>query len=801
MEDPLDIVDFDPIQFINNKFPTEASLDDLDTYVVNIEKQINTLDDDISKAVQSQSIAGQQASTDIAEAQLSIQELFIKINDIKSKAGQSEQMVQEICADIKKLDYAKTHLQTSITSLKRLQMLITAVGQLELLAQEYQYRDAANLLDAVKQLTTHFDKYTSIPLIADIRERVNKIQIDLKKHVHYAFREIGQLVDTVADVGSMLKDLPGNMRSLSDACLVVDALGATSRKELLEEFVQLQLVPYEKLFGVDKPHFTLDQVERRWSWFKRLLKSIDSKFANVCPPHWRLPLRLCLEFTERTKIHLVLLLTSMESKDETDVHALLKALQTALRFEQEMTSRFANGGIPNTVLVGGDAKLDNLKSSEKLMYVPTDHTAISNEDEESSGFVKLAQSSIAGGITGVFDKFLGSYVLLERHNLEEMLNKLSVEEDTASNTNGDESGVGNVYGSSMNMFVFIKNSIKRCTALTTGQTFLSLIKELKTCMLQYGEMMRKRCPIPVGNPPTYKLLPGAEVGICYIVNTGEYCADVVPQLEGMIKSKISKQYVDKVDLTSETEEFMDIVAFALKVLTYGIMDRLEQAFRMMNTTNWQSDSQIGEESPHIHAFNTVLSDSIPKIRDSLSKSYYANFCTKLGTELLSRYLDTILKQKRISEMGSQQLLLDTYSLKTMLIQLQNLGIPKDEYKATPSSMYLKLINSRATHIEMILKLIGNLLYLIFPIYFFTCIIYYYSTIGTPEGLLVERFKVMWPDGKPNDLLTLMTIKGMKKPDSGTTSEFFGKFIYLYFNFICIYLTFLKKLNSIIISCF
>jgi hypothetical protein len=34
---------------------------------------------------------------------------------------------------------------------------------------------------------------------------------------------------------------------------------------------------------------------------------------------------------------------------------------------------------------------------------------------------------------------------------------------------------------------------------------------------------------------------------------------------------------------------------------------------------------------------------------------------------------------------------------------------------------------------------------------------------------------MWVEGKPNDLLTLMTIKGMKKPDSGTTSEFFGNF--------------------------
>ena len=178
---------------------------------------VSTLDEEIAHAVQAQSLAGQQASKDISDAQKAIEELFLKINDIKSKAAQSERMVQEICADIKKLDYAKTHLQASITSLKRLQMLITAVGQLEVLANEYQYRDAANLLDAVKQLLLHFDKYTNIPLISDMIERVNHIQGDLRKHVHYAFREIGQMIDNVADVSLMLNDLPGNMKSFSDA--------------------------------------------------------------------------------------------------------------------------------------------------------------------------------------------------------------------------------------------------------------------------------------------------------------------------------------------------------------------------------------------------------------------------------------------------------------------------------------------------------------------------------------------------------------------------------------------------------
>jgi len=35
---------------------------------------------------------------------------------------------QEICRDIKKLDYAKKHLTATITALRRLSMLVNAVG-------------------------------------------------------------------------------------------------------------------------------------------------------------------------------------------------------------------------------------------------------------------------------------------------------------------------------------------------------------------------------------------------------------------------------------------------------------------------------------------------------------------------------------------------------------------------------------------------------------------------------------------------------------------------------------------------
>jgi uncharacterized protein Yka (UPF0111/DUF47 family) len=73
-------------------------------------------------------------------------------------------------------------------------MCIFMCSLFQLMASEMQYREVANLLDAVKQLMTHFEAYSvSVPKIKDIKRRVDAIQHDLRRHVHHSFREIGQV--------------------------------------------------------------------------------------------------------------------------------------------------------------------------------------------------------------------------------------------------------------------------------------------------------------------------------------------------------------------------------------------------------------------------------------------------------------------------------------------------------------------------------------------------------------------------------------------------------------------------------
>ncbi len=59
----------------------------------------------------------------LLKSSMCLQELTQKISEMKEKAEQSEVMVQEICRDIKKLDFAKKNITTTITALHRLAML------------------------------------------------------------------------------------------------------------------------------------------------------------------------------------------------------------------------------------------------------------------------------------------------------------------------------------------------------------------------------------------------------------------------------------------------------------------------------------------------------------------------------------------------------------------------------------------------------------------------------------------------------------------------------------------------------
>jgi hypothetical protein len=314
--DPLDAPDFNPIDHINRLFPTEESLSGAEDYAAELEEGMSRLDEEILVTVRQQTSAGPSARRDLDAGKSAMAELFGKVREIKYKADRSEQMVHDICRDIKSLDYAKSHLTLTITALKRLQMLVTATEQLAVMARERMYSEAAKLLMAVNQLLSHFDDYVNIGKIDRLREHIGDIRTSLRTQVFDDFNQLSAQEQAPQ---------PSQLESLAGACAVVDALGAETRKEMLAWFSNWQFAPYKHAFQPYGEAGSLDKTELRYAWLRRLLKQYDDAFNGMFPKAWEVSRNLALDFCEITRKHLEEILDL--ARGTLDVAVLTHALQ------------------------------------------------------------------------------------------------------------------------------------------------------------------------------------------------------------------------------------------------------------------------------------------------------------------------------------------------------------------------------------------------------------------------------------------------------------------------------------------
>jgi hypothetical protein len=256
--DSFDDADFDPTAHINKLFPTEESLAGVDMHVIELQEQMHALDEEVLRTVRQQTSAGSTARRDLTIGQQSVGELFVKVREIKAKADASEQLVHEICRDIKALDYAKRHLTMTITALKRLQMLVTATEQLDVMARERMYSEAANLLQAVTQLLLHFEPYAGIKKIDELRDQIVSIRTALRTQVFDDFNSLSSADGKLSPGHAQLETLKG-------ACAVVDALGSETRKEMIAWFSNWQFAPYKHTFQPYGEAGTLSKTELRYA--------------------------------------------------------------------------------------------------------------------------------------------------------------------------------------------------------------------------------------------------------------------------------------------------------------------------------------------------------------------------------------------------------------------------------------------------------------------------------------------------------------------------------------------------------
>ncbi|KAL0298649.1 UNVERIFIED_CONTAM: Vacuolar protein sorting-associated protein 53 A [Sesamum radiatum] len=707
----------------------EASLSGVEPLMQKIHSEVRRVDAEILAAVRQQSNSGSKAREDLAAATLAVQELIYKMQEIKNKAEQSETMVQEICRDIKKLDFAKKHITTTITALHRLTMLVSAVEQLQVMASKRQYKEAAAQLECYM------------------------IAIFVK--------EYGQ------QSSLYLKSPPGGgtgkeseetnlLQRLSDACLVVDALEPSVREELVKNFCSRELTSYHQIFeGAELAK--LDKTERRYAWIKRRLRT-NEEIWKIFPSSWHVPYLLCIQFCKLTRTQLVDILNNL--KEKPDVGTLLLALQRTLEFEEELAEKFGGGSRSKESGTDiGEDMVDNNNQTVSDIRKKYEKKLAANHGSENEACMNLMpleelhllfNSSVQLGFH--LDLTLKKTPLtLYSVDFYDLLGSSIFEEETWEIEEGSQT---NVLSSSIQVFLIIRRSLKRCSALTKNQTLFNLFKVFQRILKAYATKLFARLPkggtgivaAATGMDGQIKTSDKDERLICYIVNTAEYCHKTSGELAENVSKIVDSQFADRIDMSEVQDEFSAVITKALITLVHGIETKFDIEMAAMTRVPWGTLESVGDQSEYVNGINTILTASIPVLGRLLSPIYFQFFLDKLASSLGPRFYLNIFKCKQISETGAQQMLLDTQAVKTILLEIPSLA-----KQTSAAAAYSKFVSREMSKAEALLKVILS-----------------------PVDSVADTYCALLPEGTPGEFQRILDLKGLKRTDQQSILDDYNK---------------------------
>jgi len=89
--------------------------------------------------------------------------------------------------------------------------------------------------------------------------------------------------------------------SITQACLVVDVLGIDFRSHLIDRYVALELKEYRRIFRTNDEAGQLDNISRRFAWFRRLMSNHELEQGRVFPSQWKVGWFFLGKFAEITR--------------------------------------------------------------------------------------------------------------------------------------------------------------------------------------------------------------------------------------------------------------------------------------------------------------------------------------------------------------------------------------------------------------------------------------------------------------------------------------------------------------------
>lgn len=648
--DALSKQEFDPVDCINMIFPTEQSLSTIDKALAKLRAKMNQVGREIRDLIRLQTDAGTTTIRELEDIRAAIQALFSRVKDIKDKAHSAEAMVLDVTQTIKMLDTAKKNLLQSSVFVERFQMLYILTDLLKQNCNDRQYLACSELLPAVQLLVDYFEPFSKSYQVVHLVDSAKLLYLNLKRSI------LGDFDASFAAPAN----LEGTIVQLNAACKVSELLEKELglKTQIVQWYCDLQLREYRTLFIQCAEESGLEQVARRYSWLKRILKNFDSLEHSIFPEGWCLSLVLCAQFCDDTRRNLSDILKKLGSA--VDIKMLMQAYLVTQEFESKLEKRFAT--------------------------VP-----------------QAKRKSFVRAITGAMDPALGYYLEAENATLSKAFadyqNRIPLRDF-------DENLM--VMTSSADMFYAYRQLLMQVSRFSSGQVWLDLCSMLQKWLTVYAVILVDKYPLrdsafyqqfntiaimgslnsSVTSAPSNlnanlnpkSCLTESEVkSVVLIMNTADYCYETTVQLVEKLKEKALEDQRNSINFEKELEMFFRVREAGQRILQRATENAVDPCFLNMLKVLWGNLKSVGDTSDYIAGISGVF-NQITVLVKSLSREEhwesYFDYVEQATQSIFVRFYNTMFRCRPLSEVGAEQMLLDLHSLRTAIVATIQQQSPK-----------------------------------------------------------------------------------------------------------------------------
>lgn len=222
-----------------------------------------------------------------------------------------------------------------------------------------------------------------------------------------------------------------------------------------------------------------------------------------------------------------------------------------------------------------------------------------------------------------------------------------------------------VVPSSTELFNFYRLTLAQCAKLSTGSRLLELSQTFAKYLDQYGQqVLFYFLSEKFGSQG-----PSTE-DVILILNTADYCYMTCNQLEEKIKSRIDEEFKERVQLQSQADAFMGIASAAVRTLVRKVEAECESSWREMRNISWSKLESVGDQSSYLAELVSRIKSRGSEVLRYIPKQQYARaFCDHLVDAMVNTFIANIVQCRPVSEVGAEQLLLDSYAMKKGFTEL------------------------------------------------------------------------------------------------------------------------------------